>query len=480
MTNAAPDKTLTSRVAGQGAMLFSGFAASQLMSFARNAILAHALSKGDFGIAAALLMMLQLLDTLTDLGADRLIVQAPDGDDPRFVASQHTALVIRGTIAALFLLVMAAPLAGFFGISEAAGAFAAIAIIPFIKGFQHLDTRRAQRQLNNKPYMLLDLVPQTAALVVTFPILHVTPNFEAAVLIAIAQATAFLLVSHAYAERRYQMAWDRAHFRRLIAFGWPIWLSSFALIAVYQGDRVLIARMFGMEDLASYTAAFMIAMVPGLIAAKVGHSLMLPLFSEAREHAELFRVRFLSLTEATVAVAGAYLAAFVVAGGLVVQVAFGPQYAGLHDLIAVLSLMWAIRMLQAVPGMALMASGDTTPFLYAGLIRAGALVPACAAAIMGEGLVTIAALGTVGEFASLIYVTWRIGQEQPGLARAFLLRAGFLIPSGGMALICAALMHGSQTVPITAAALMFTLGCVAALALGMFPAVRQAARTLAR
>lgn len=71
-------QSLTSRIARQGTLLFGGFAAAQVFSFARNAIVAHWLSKGDFGIATAILLLLQLLDTLSDLGADRLIVQARD------------------------------------------------------------------------------------------------------------------------------------------------------------------------------------------------------------------------------------------------------------------------------------------------------------------------------------------------------------------------------------------------------------------
>ena len=93
---AAQNQIPPARVARQGALLFSGFALAQAMSFARNAIVAHWLSKGDFGIAAAILLLLQLLETLSDLGADRLIVQARDGEEPRLIATAHATLVLRG------------------------------------------------------------------------------------------------------------------------------------------------------------------------------------------------------------------------------------------------------------------------------------------------------------------------------------------------------------------------------------------------
>ena len=156
----AKKSPLTARVAGQGALLFSGFAAAQAMSFARNAILGHTLAKGDFGLAAALTLLLQMVESLTDVGVDRLIVQAPDGDEPRFVATQHTALVFRGVLTAALLYLAANFLSHNLDASAAAWAFAAIAVVPLIKGFQHLDVRRAQRLLDNRPYIVAEIVPQ--------------------------------------------------------------------------------------------------------------------------------------------------------------------------------------------------------------------------------------------------------------------------------------------------------------------------------
>ena len=91
------------RIAGQGAMLFSGFGAAQMLSFVRNALIGHALAKGDFGIAAAITLVLQMIETLTDLGADRLIMQAPDGDQPRFLGAAHTLLAARGVVLSAIL-----------------------------------------------------------------------------------------------------------------------------------------------------------------------------------------------------------------------------------------------------------------------------------------------------------------------------------------------------------------------------------------
>jgi len=400
-------------ITGQSAILFSGFAAAQFLSFARNAFIGHWLSRGDFGIAASITLTLQLCETLSDMGADRLIVQSDDGDKPDLIGSAQTFLIARGIATAMLLYVLAGPMTGFFGIPDARWAFEAIAVIPLLKGFLNLDMRRRQRQLDNAPYIAGEVVPQAIALAATIPVLMLTPDFGAVLWIALLQAIAAVATSHLVSQRPYALGFNRVYFSRLWHFGWPICLSALPLIAVYQGDRMIIGRLFGMEALAGYTAAFMITMVPGLVAAKVGHALMLPLMAEKKTDPAGFTTRVLGLGITTCVASLVYILGFALLGGLAVEWVFGANYAGLGGLVLALALMWSLRMIQAVPGMALIAVGETRPLLYAGLIRASALGLAFAAAVQDYGVVGVALAGTVGELASLTYVVWVMLRKCP-------------------------------------------------------------------
>lgn len=481
--SASPDtaqRRLAGRVAGQGALLMSGFALSQALSFGRNAILGHMLAKGDFGIAAILTLLLQLLDSLTDLGVDRLIVQARDGNRPRFVAANHAALAARGVLIGVVLLFASGPIARFFDVPEAQPTIALLSIVPLIKGLQHLDARRAQRRLENRPFLAIEVLPQALAFVLTWPVLAFFPDYRAVLWLSVVQALTAVAVSHLVAERRYRIVIDREIFKRLVQFGWPIWLSAFPLVAVYQGDRIAIGHLVGMEALAAYSAAFLIAMVPGLIAAKVGHALMLPLLAAVRHEPQRLAQRFAALTEATAVVAAVYLTTAMLLGGFFVQLAFGPQYAGLDAVMAWLAAMWAIRMLQAVPGMVLLATGDTKPFLAAGLIRATALIPAVLAAAQGAGLETIAAIGFVGEVASLVYVSWRMEQLSPGLSRVFVMRAAFVAPAAALAGLTLLIDASASSLVGRSMALFLVLGLIAGLAGAAMPEARSQLRALRR
>lgn len=463
----------TARLGRESLILSVGFATAQLCSFLRNAIMGYALSKGDFGIAATITLVLQMLETLSDLGADRLLVQATDGDDVRLMAAAHTTLVIRGLLTAGLIYVSAGVAAGFFDIPKARGAFEAAALVPMIKAFMHLDSRRQQRSLQNRNFVLIEVVPQLLSLAATMPALALIGGYQTVVWIAVLQALLSVATSHVVSGRRYLVGFQPEYMNRLIAFGWPIWLSAFPLIMVYQGDRIIIGRMLGMDSLAGYSAAFMVAMVPGLLAAKVGHALMLPLLSAQRGNPQSFQNRYVMMCEGASIAASIYLVAFVLAGGLLLPLTFGSQYLGLGIVIGWLAAMWSLRMVQAVPGMALLAIGDTRPLLTAGILRASALCFAWVAVELDCGLAGVAAAGVAGELASLLYVAIRAGRNAPGIARTTIECGLFPLMMGAAAAGIAALL------PIDATAWLVlsftTVGGVACLLAGLalMPAIRD-------
>ncbi|HPG88532.1 MAG TPA: oligosaccharide flippase family protein [Hyphomicrobium sp.] len=475
---AAPMTPTTRRLAGQGALLLSGFGAAQLLSFGRNALIGHALSKGDFGIAAAIALVLQMIETLTDLGADRLIMQAPDGDQPRFLAASHTLLAIRGLVIGTALFAFGPTLAAAFGAGHAAAAFQAAALVPIIKGFLHLDYRVAQRRFDNRPQLLVEVAPQIAALALTWPLLSVACDFYTVVWLSITQAVTAVALSHALAERPYRFAVDKDLLKRQLAFGWPILASALPLVAVYQGDRLIIAHFSGVEELANYTAAFMITMVPALIAAKVGHALMLPLFANTLRLGRPLHANFKMAAECTVVLATVYLAGFIICGDVVLPLVFGQNYQHLSAVLSWLAAMWALRMIQSAPGMALMAHGLTTPFFVAGVIRAAALPVVMYAAVNNAPIATLAAIGCVFEALSLAYIAVRVERAEKGLGVILALRSAFILPATLLATLAATTTASDPIrAVITAAAVIAALG---ATALAVMPSLNALARRIMR
>ena len=324
--------------------------------------------------------------------------------------------------------------------------------------------------------MLIEVLPQAIALALIPAALAFQPDYMAVVWVSLAQALAGTIVSQMLARTPYEWAFDRHVIKRQIAFGWPILLSALPLIAVYQGDRIIIARLSGMEALAGYTVAFMATMVPGLVAAKVGHALMLPVFSQALHSKRGIDSRFRLMSEATILASALYLCVFLIGGSHLIPLMFGANYTGLGAVTGWLAAMWALRMIQAVPGMALMAHGMTRPFAIAGFIRAMALPFACLAAWRGESITVIAAIGCLFELNSLLYICVCVERLSYRLGQGLVLRSLFVLP---VALACVLATLTGPHAPVTLALLTIALAVLsAAAAVAVMPGLRTHVRGL--
>lgn len=414
------------RIAGQGMLMLAGFGGAQALGFARNILLAHLISKGDFGTSAALTIALQTFEMVSDVAVDRMILQSTHGEDRRMIATGHTLLIARALLISLVLWLAAPLFAQLFGLVEATLAFRAVALIPLLKGFMHLDCRLAQKKLDNRAAVLIELIPQALALAAVWPAVRLTHDYTAALWVTGVQAGATSLVSHALARQRYGLAFDATLLKRFAHFGWPILLSAIPLLAVFQGDRAIVARYQGVEALAGYTVAFLITMVPATLAVRVGLSLMLPLLGGTGTTPERRNDRFTLMFEISVLAASLYLVGFLTLGGQVVRLAFGHNYEGYGAATGALAVMWALRLVQAPFGAFLMTAGDNRPLLIAGIVRATALVPTLLAAHAGMSLATLGLCGAAGELGSILYFAWWLRRDFRPLSGVVLSRTAFL------------------------------------------------------
>lgn len=458
-------------LAGQGVMLTAGLAAGQLFALGRNSCLGHSLSKGDFGIAASLTLTLQVLEIASDTAADRLIVQDRDGDSSGVVNAAHTILLLRGLLIAFVLWAGAPSIASLFHVEHAEQAFRWLAVIPLIKALAHLDSRRMQRHYQNHAVALIEFVPQVLSFALAFPLARMYGDYRAVIWLSIIQAAFATAVSHYAAERPWGLNLDRETLSRFMKFGWPVMLAALPMIAVNQFDRIVIGRYLGMEDLAAYTAVFMITSAPGVILIKVANSLMLPLLAEFQDDQPRFSRRFHTLSEIVVVATCLYLVFFVVAGGPFVQFAFGANYAGLGLLTALLASAWSARILALAAGVALMAKGDTKSSLMAVTIRASSLFIALYAAFAGYGLTGIAAAGIAGDVLSISYLTWRAGTTGKGHAAFLAERTLFILPVALMASLTAEVVTGNRA--LTLVALLVLSLSVVAVAVVTMPGLRK-------
>ncbi len=464
-----------------GVHLSAGQVISQSSSFIKSLIVARLISPADYGIAAIFAMTFSLMEMISNLSAQLLIVQAEDGDNPRFERTIHFVHAGRGLLNATVIFVLAGPVSALFGAPKAKLAFQCLALVPLIRGFYHLDIYRVQRHMRFWPFVFVDAGSNLLVTLIALPLAFWLRSYWAMLWLLVAQSAYILIGSHWLAERPYRWAWDRFFAKRMFHFGWPLTINGLLLFGIMEGDRFFIGsahRLFSrsnytLTDLGVYSVAFALTQAPSSIANNVCSSLFLPLLSRAQGLRTQFERRYLACTQVVSLIAAVVATGFIVAGGRVVTLVYGHKYAAAGVFIGWLSAMWALRILRAAPTLAALAYGDTRNALISNLARSFALVGILFVAATGRSLVWIAICGFLGELLALAVCVWRL-QLRHGVPATMCFRpfAAFFASAGVSALVVVggiARLGLAPTFLITACLIMLQTANM----IYLFPGVRE-------
>ena len=174
----------------------------------------------------------------------------------------------------------------------------------------------------------------------------------------------------------------------------------------------------------------MLAMVPGLLAARAGHALMLPMFSAIVRRGEPLTRSFALMCEATAILAALYLSVFITRGRNAVAArlrqrvsrAWGPWW------------QWLAAMWSHAHDAGRSRHGVDGGRPYQAVPCRGHHPRQCAAdrALCGpawrHAQHAIAAIGCAGEAASLLYIAWRLDRLERRLGFILITRSLFLVP----------------------------------------------------
>lgn len=394
---------------GSGIIL-GGQIAGQALSLLRNVIVARMISQEDFGIAATFMVTVSLLESISDLSVDRLLIQAKDGNEPGFQASAQLFQVVRGGCVACVMFLLAYPVARLFAIPQALWALQWVSIIPLIRGFMHLDPKRMHREMKFGRDTLTELTAQIVVTGLAWPLARRLGDYSAMLWILVLQALTLTVVSHLVAARRYALAWDRAYIARMVKFGWPLVLNGLLMFTVLQGDRFVIGAGYDMTQLAIYTVAVTITWQPMAVLIKCLTVPMLPLLAREQTNRSSF-CRLYAISAQSVCIVGILSSVgFIFLGKWVVVLLYGGEYAPVGSFIGWLAIMQALRIVRTSPTVVSLALGDTMGPLVSNVGRVSVFPLLVLAAYSGVGLRWIAGIGCVGEFVALGMLLFRLWQ----------------------------------------------------------------------
>jgi len=412
-------------------LLTVGQGSAQMLSLIRNAIFGHYLSPEDFGVAATFAITISAVEMASDMGADKLLIQAKDGDNIVLQNTIHSFNFIRGLVSAIIIVFMVPYLIDSFNIKTASWAFYLLAFVVFIRGFVHLDVKRFHREMKFLPFVLTELIPQVVVVLLSYPLVLHFKNYDAVIYLILLHALFYVLMSHVLSKRSYQISFDSTYFKKILTFGWPLILNGILMYFIFQGDKLFVGINYDLSTLGVYSAAFMITMVPALLVVKIFTSILLPLFSKSQDDWYKSNNNYLLATEVVMLIALLFAAIFIFFGDTILAVVFGSQYQGNGLLIAILSIMWAFRIIRVAPALLAMSKGDTKVSLMANILRSFALVGVYLLTINKYPIEMIAFCGCAGELLafllSIVQLKYKIKVQYTSVFIRFILYCFFIL-----------------------------------------------------
>jgi PST family polysaccharide transporter len=308
-------------------------------------VLARLLVPADFGVVAAAPVLVSFSQTLADAGLGRAIVQRADRVDESSTTAFWMNLVLAGAV--MLALVAAAPaIATFFRDARITDVVRVLALQVPLAAMCTVQVARLQRELAFKELFVVRLATAALPALVSIPMALHGHGYWA--LVAGTLVGQLLQVATLWwrSPWRPALAYDRALARELMQFG--AWATLSAVLAWFYAwmDALVVGRFLGANDMGIYrTASTLVTMLFGLAFAPLLPVLYSVLSRAGHDVAATGR-SLLRFSDAVTFVALPMAAVIALCGPWIEVVAFGPAWAGMGLVIALLAagqgLAWTV------------------------------------------------------------------------------------------------------------------------------------------
>jgi O-antigen/teichoic acid export membrane protein len=238
---------------------YSTHALQLVLRLGSSLILTRLLDREDYGIFGPALGALFFLELLSDIGLMQAIIRFEHGEEPRFLGTAWSLIMIRGLMLAVVVCALAWILPPLYEMSAIHGVLLVLALHPILVSLQNPTLFVLYRRLNYRTPFLLDTIQTMTAIPVTIILAWQLHSVWGLVLGFLAGDVIRLALSHYLCPKAPRPAWDRPAVRELSHFGTPIFFNTLAFGAWNYFDRLVGPTLLSKKDIGLYVLAWSLA-----------------------------------------------------------------------------------------------------------------------------------------------------------------------------------------------------------------------------
>jgi O-antigen/teichoic acid export membrane protein len=251
-------ESLGREMARGGFILVLGRLSVRLLSLISIMILFRFLVPEDFGLVSLAAVVVGLVETLSEFGFDRVLIQQRNAQRADYDTTWTLGL-IRGLLCGAVLVAIAYPAAEFLKDPRLTPMILWLAITPVLDGLQNVGTVDFTKEFQFGKDYVLKVSQKIVSFVVTLVLAYVLRNYWALVIGIIAGKAAGLALSyilHPFRPRLHITGW-----RRIFRFSFWLMLNNVIIYAGSQTDKVLIERRYDSHVVGIFRVAEEIASI---------------------------------------------------------------------------------------------------------------------------------------------------------------------------------------------------------------------------
>ena len=229
------------------------------IGFMSTLFLARLLVPADFGLVAMATSILAALELLSSFSFDLVLIQNQNAERRHYDTAWTFGLLF-GTFNAFCMCAMASSAAVFFGEPRVEGLMYALALGPFIGGFDNVGVVAFQKDLELHKEFLFGLTKKLIGFSVTISLAFILHNYWALVAGMISLRVASLILS--YRLHPFRPKFSLAAAGELFQFSKWLLLNNVLIFLNNRGTDFVIGKISGAQALGLYSVSYELANLP--------------------------------------------------------------------------------------------------------------------------------------------------------------------------------------------------------------------------
>lgn len=356
----------------------AGALATNLVRLVVYASLGRLLSRTEFGTVAAAMTVIQLGNTLKDLGVGIALVQRKDLE-PEHVEAAFTFSVLLSVVLGGATFAGAGLLARFYGIEGSVAIIHLLSVLFVLRGVAVVPSFLCRREMRFRALAIVDLVGYLAGSALSVGLAVSGAGawslawgyvFETAINVA-------LLVRLAPPPRRLRM--HKRHLKDLLGFGMGQSAANLANYFANNGDYMVVGHFLGPAKLGLYQRAYELMRFPSTVFTSVAGSVLFSAFAKVQTDPERLGRAFRRTLFASALVLLPASAGLIVLAPEVVRILLGTNWSGVEWPFRIMAASMLFRTSYKLGNLVGKSSGEVLGLalwqvVYAACVIGGALV----------------------------------------------------------------------------------------------------------